>query len=214
MTLTRYHIVKEIYVNVSQKCILDNSRKLGRLNRSACYITPPFPLKTYCGHQSVIFHSCKQKQTSHVDRITGLWSLQQHTCQWVPRLDFELSMTGNTNYKQMLGLDTSIFTVTKINLLDKLHWLTSMIVARVEVQSSAKWSTKATLSKWNTIIIWWLSATNLVKSKEKNGIFSSRSLTFPQNPLNDTRVTILITGSVHNGTWQTWIKTLHISKTL
>lgn len=89
---------------------------------------------------------------SHVDRITGLWSLQQHTCQWVLRLDFELSMTGNTNYKQMLGVDTSIFTVTKINLLvDKLHWLTTMTVARVEVQSSAKWSTKAILSKWNTI---------------------------------------------------------------
>jgi len=145
---------------------------------------------------------------ANVDRITGLWSLQQHTCQWVLRLDFELSMTGNTNYKQMLGLDTSIFIVTKINLLDKLHWLTTMIVARVEVQSSAKWSTKATLSKY----IWWLSATNLIKSKEKNGIFSSRSLTFPQHPLNDTRVTILI--SVHNGTWQTWIKTLHISKKL
>ena len=161
--------------------------------------TPPFPVSTIMAIKSYYkFHDCLQleliilamgdqhmwvsyirhnKQKSHADRIKN-YGLMQFTATYLSmstEARFRIEYDWKKNYKQMWGLDKCTSTITVTIIMARTE------VARVQQRLSSNY---VMVSKRN---IWSFFATNLIKSKEKNGIFSSWSFTFPQPPLNGKR---------------------------
>ena len=100
---------------------------------------------------------------------------------------FRIEYDWKKNYKQMWGLDKckSTVTKTKTNCNEPLQQLWQWLEQKF--QGFSKTEVQIIWLCQNGIYVWSFFATNLIKSKEKNGIFSSRSFTFPQHPLNDKR---------------------------